>query len=170
MPDFLQPIFEWLDSFSALVFILVIIAILYLIRMLWRGAKKALPGLKAAITFVEALFQLPAFMAATTKSINEVRHEVLPNEGGSLRDDLETATLISEKLDLRLDDMSQRLSQVEQHDQSDHERIQALEEMSRLEDTITRRREQRAVKQQEYRVATGDTPAVTPYPQDMTEE
>ncbi len=152
MFDLLRPILEWLDSFSALVGVLAVIAILYLIRMLWQVAKRAFPSIKASIRFIEALLQLPFFMESTTKSINEVRQEVLPNEGGSLRDDLETVTLMSEKLDLRL-------ALVEEYGHSDHVRLQELES------TIARRREQRAIIQQE-----ADSGSVPTYPVDTSEE
>lgn len=151
MPAPLEPIVEWLDGVTALALVLTIIAILYLVRMLWRGAKKAFPGIKAAITFLDALFAMPVFMQTTTKSLEALRHEVLPNEGGSLRDDVETAMLLAEKLDLRI-------SQLEQYDKTDHERIQTLEGV------ISLRREIRAQKQQEYLVDTDETPIPPPFP------
>lgn len=152
MPAPLQPILDWLNSFSALALILVVIAVLYLIRMLWQGAKKALPVVKAAITFVEALFAMPTFMAETSSQLREIRHEVLPNKGGSLRDDVETVTLLAEKL-------NEQLTQLHDHDRTDHVRLRVLE------DTITRRREQRAIIQQE--ADSGNTPT---YPADTSEE
>jgi hypothetical protein len=152
MPAPLQPILDWLNSFSALALILVVIAVLYLIRMLWQGAKKALPVVKAAITFVEALFAMPTFMAETSSQLREIRHEVLPNKGGSLRDDVETVTLLAEKL-------NEQLTQLHDHDRTDHVRLRVLE------DTITRRREQRAIIQQE--VDSGNVPT---YPADTSEE
>lgn len=136
MPDILQPIVDWLNSFTALAGILALIAILYLIRMLWRGSKKALPIVKSTITFIEALFAMPTFMAETSSQLREIRHEVLPNKGGSLRDDVETVTLLAEKL-------NEQLTQLHDHGKTDHERLKALE------DTISRRREQRAIIQQE---------------------
>ncbi len=136
MPEILAPIVDWLNSFTALTAVLVIIAVLYLIRMLWQGAKKALPVVKAEITFVEALFAMPTFMAETSSQLREIRHEVLPNKGSSLRDDVETVTLLTEKL-------NEQLTQLHDHGRTDHERLK------RLEDTITRRREQRAIMQQE---------------------
>lgn len=152
MPAPLQPILDWLNSFSALALILVVIAVLYLIRMLWQGAKKALPVVKAAITFVEALFAMPKFMSETSLQLREIRHEVLPNKGGSLRDDVETVTLLAEKL-------NEQLTQLHDHGRTDHARLKVLE------DTITRRREQRAIIQQE--VDSGNTPT---YPADTSEE
>lgn len=155
MPEYLAPIIDWLNSFSALALILSIIAVLYLIRMLWIGGKKALPGLKSAISFVEALFRLPVFMAETTQSLREVRHEVLPNNGDSMRDDVETVMLMVEQL-------SNRVGSVEEHDQSDHQRLLDLEHEKELERTIIRRREYRKQIQSE------ETP--NPFPQDTTEE
>lgn len=152
MPDILQPIANWLNSFSALAGILALIAILYLIRMLWQGAKKALPIVKSAITFVEALFAMPTFMSETSSQLREIRHEVLPNKGGSLRDDVETVTLLAEKL-------NEQLTQLHDHDRTDHARLKVLE------DTITRRREQRAIIQQE-----ADSGNIPTYPADTSEE
>lgn len=152
MPDFLDPIVAWLDSFTALTLILAIIAILYLIRMLWQGAKKALPGVKAAISFFDALFAMPKFMSETSTQLREIRHEVLPNKGGSLRDDVETVTLLAEKLD-------EQLAQLHDHGRADHERLKVLE------DRISRRREQRAIIQQE-----ADSGNIPTYPVDTSEE
>lgn len=152
MPEILAPIVDWLNSFTALTAVLVTIAVLYLIRMLWQGAKKALPVVKAAITFVEALFAMPTFMAETSSQLREIRHEVLPNKGGSLRDDVETVTLLAEKL-------NEQLTQLHDHDRTDHVRLRVLE------DTITRRREQRAIIQQE-----ADSGNIPTYPADTSEE
>lgn len=135
MPDFFAPVIAWLDSFTALALICAVIAFLYLIRMLWQGAKRALPVVKAAITFVEALFAMPTFMSETSSQLREIRHEVLPNKGGSLRDDVETLTLMAERQGIEI-------TQLKKHDETDHRRL------GELEDTITRRREQRAEIQQ----------------------
>ena len=152
MPDILQPIADWLNSFTALAGILALIAIVYLLRMLWQGAKKALPVVKSAITFVEALFAMPTFMSETSSQLREIRHEVLPNKGSSLRDDVETVTLLAEKL-------NEQLTQLYDYDKTDHERLKALE------DAITRRREQRAIMQQ-----GADSGNIPTYPADTSEE
>ena len=152
MPAPLQPILDWLNSFSALALILVVIAVLYLIRMIWQGAKKALQVVKAAITFVEALFAMPTFMSETSSQLREIRHEVLPNKGGSLRDDVETVTLLAEKL-------NEQLTQLHDRDRTDHARLEELE------DTINRRRTQRAIIQQE-----ADSGNIPTYPADTSEE
>ena len=152
MPEILAPIADWLNSFTALTAVLVTIAVLYLIRMLWQGAKKALPVVKAAITFVEALFAMPTFMAETSSQLREIRHEVLPNKGGSLRDDVETVTLLAEKL-------NEQLTQLHDHDRTDHARLEELEDM------ITRRREQRAIIQQ-----GADSGNIPIHPVDTSEE
>lgn len=135
MPDFFAPVIAWLDSFTALALICAVIALLYLIRMLWQGAKRALPVVKATITFVEALFAMPTFMSETSSQLREIRHEVLPNKGGSLRDDVETLTLMAERQGIEI-------TQLKKHDETDHRRL------GELEDTITRRREKRAEIQQ----------------------
>ena len=151
MPEILAPIADWLNSFTALTAVLVIIAVLYLIRMLWRGAKAALPGVRAALTFVEALFELPVFMSDMRKQVQEIRHEVLPNNGGSLRDDVETLTLMAEQQGLKL-------TQLEKHDEVDHARLGVLE------DTIGRRRTIRADIQQ------GASEEIPVFPSDTGEE
>lgn len=150
--DVFEAVYAWLNSFSALAFILVVIAILYLVRMLWQGAKVAIPNIKAAISFVEALFQLPKFMGEMRLEVREIKHEVLPNNGGSLRDDLETVTLMVEAQSLEM-------AQLKAHDESDHARL------VELESTISRRRTQRAIIQQE--VDSGNVPT---YPADTSEE
>ena len=91
-------------------------------------------------------------MSETSGQLREIRHEVLPNKGGSLRDDVETVTLLAEKL-------NEQLTQLHSHDRTDHERLKALE------DRISRRREQRAIIQQEADL--GDFPT---YPADSSEE
>lgn len=150
--DVFEAVYAWLNSFSALAFILVVIAILYLVRMLWQGAKVAIPNIKAAISFVEALFQLPKFMDEMREQVREIRHEVLPNNGRSLRDDVETVTLMVEKHSLDL-------AQLTEHDKADYERLGVLEDM------ITRRRDKRATIQQEV-----DSENVDAFPTDVSEE
>ena len=168
MQDYLKPFAEWLDSFGFLTGTLIILAILLMFRTLFRSVKKSVPAVEAALKFYKALFQLPQFMEETTKSLQEVRHEVLPNEGGSMRDDLETVTLISEQTNaLVKSTILPRLDQVESHDRADHERLQALEDAANLDDTITRRREQRATK---HGGNTGGVDIGLPYPQYPTEE
>lgn len=150
--DVFEAVYAWLNSFSALTFILVVIAILYLVRMLWQGAKVAIPNIKAAISFVEALFQLPKFMDDMRAQVHEIKHEVLPNNGGSLRDDLETVTLMVEAQSLEM-------AQLKAHDESDHARLGELENM------INHRRTQRAIIQQE-----ADSGSVDAFPTDVSEE
>ena len=150
--DVFEAVAAWLNSFTALAGILALIAIMYLLRMLWQGAKKALPVVKSAITFVEALFAMPTFMSETSSQLREIRHEVLPNKGGSLRDDVETVTLLAEKL-------NEQLTQLHDRDRTDHARLEELEDM------INRRRTQRAIIQQG--VDSGNIPT---YPADTSEE
>ena len=70
--DVFEAVAAWLNSFTALAGILALIAILYLIRMLWQGAKRALPVVKAAITFVEALFVYAADKRVLTVRLHKV--------------------------------------------------------------------------------------------------
>lgn len=151
-----QNVFEavtaWLDSFSSLVLVLVLFATWLAVRSIWRSMKSALPGVKAAIKFVEAQFTLPEFMDDMREQVREIRHEVLPNKGGSLRDDLETVTLMVEAQSLEM-------AQLKEHDESNHARLEELE------DTINRRRIQRAIIQQ-----GADSGNIPTYPADTSEE
>lgn len=125
-----EPIREWLDQQSALSFILWVAAIWATIVLMWRTMKKAIPALKNLIELSESLQHLPDWMDSVderlddqTETLEEVRHEVLPNNGVSMRDDLTTVSLQVEKL--------------QAHQDKDYERLNGLE------DTITRRLEQR---------------------------
>lgn len=138
--------FQWLDSFSSLVFILVLSAIYLLVRSIWRSMRKSVPAIKAALEFYEALFKLPAFMADTHQIVTEIRHEVFPNGGGSMRDDLAT-------IDLRVQETTLQVKSIAKHDVKDHERLQLIEEALKLR--VQRRSD-----------ALSD---VTPYPADDSE-
>lgn len=143
---------SWLSRYSALEAALTVIAILGAIALTWNGAKRAWPGLVSFVEFVKSLGALPGFMTETSSQLREIRHEVLPNKGGSLRDDVETVTLLAEKL-------NEQLTQLHDHGRTDHARLKVLE------DAITRRREQRAIIQQE-----ADSGGVSTYPADTSEE
>lgn len=147
LTSFLAKVYEWLDSFSALVALGALILLMQLVKMLWVGAKTALPKVKAAVSYFEAQLSLPTFMAETRSQLGEIRHEVFPNAGGSFRDDVETLTLMVDRLNAKVD-------QLGEHDASDHLRIKALE------DTIDRRRDRRAELQREsdaHQVFPADT-------------
>lgn len=150
--DVFEAVYAWLDSFSTLVFLLVCIAIWFAGRTVWRSAKTALPGLKALIKFIDALFSLPVFMDDMRAQVHEIKHEVLPNNGSSLRDDVETVTLMVEKHGIEI-------AQLTEHDKADYERLGVLE------NTINRRREQRAIIQQ-----GADSGNIPTYPADTSEE
>lgn len=127
MPEIPAPIAEWLNSFPALDLVLTTIAIWVLVTLIWRAAKNALPGLKAMIQFFEALGRMPAFMRAVedrlstqeerdreqSEALSIVKHEVLPNNGGSLRDDVTTLGLRTEKIEAKLGKDHERLAQID---------------------------------------------------------
>lgn len=150
--DVFEAVVAWLDSFSSLVFVLVLFAVWLTVRSIWRSMKSTLPGVKAAIKFVEAQFTLPEFMDDMREQVREIRHEVLPNNGRSLRDDLETVTLMVEKHGIEI-------AQLTEHDKAGCERLGVLE------NTINRRREQRAIIQQEADSGSADI-----FPTDVSEE
>ena len=125
MDPLLEPIISWLSSFSALTFVLTLLAIAALTTLLWRTAKKALPGVKATIAFMEALSQLPSFMATIEtrlpkieSALQEVRHEVLPNNGGSMRDDLTMVGLRVKKIEALHKDDPEEYDVIDQELQS----------------------------------------------------
>lgn len=125
MDPLLEPFVSWLSSFSALTFVLTLLAIVTLTTLLWRTAKKALPGVKATISFLEALAQLPTFMVAIEtrlpkieSALHEVRHEVLPNRGGSMRDDLTMVGLRVKKIEALHKDDTEEYEVIDQELQS----------------------------------------------------
>lgn len=101
-----QEIREWLESFSFLTFLIWVGAVWLTLRLIVRGVKAAFPKLKALIELSDALADLPEFIERTDETIETlsrdmqtVKHEVLPNNGGSMRDDLLTVSLQVEKIE-----------------------------------------------------------------------
>lgn len=100
-----EPIQAWLQSINGLEILLTLIALVALIKMLWKWIKHLWPGLKKFIAFFDALARLPTFMVESMTAdrnlrtlVMEVRHEVLPNNGKSLRDDVVTIALRQESM------------------------------------------------------------------------
>lgn len=124
MNDIPSPIARWLEGVDLLAFVLWVGAILTLLGFAVRTVRKSIPALKKLITLSESLDKLPEWMDDTDKKLAEIRHEVLPNNGGSMRDDLQTVSLQVQKL--------------QAHNDKDYERL------GTLEDTVTRRLELRA--------------------------
>lgn len=124
MTEIPSPIARWLEGVDLLAFVLWVGAILTLLGFAIRTVRRSIPALKKLITLSESLDKLPEWMDDTDKKLAEIRHEVLPNNGGSMRDDLQTVSLQVETL--------------QAHNDKDYERLGALE------DTVNRRLELRA--------------------------
>lgn len=119
-----EPVTRWLESQSALNFILWLAAVVAAVRLTWATFRKLRPAVKAIIKLSESLDKLPEWMDSTDEKLAEIRHEVLPNNGGSLRDDVVTISLQMEQMKELATENSERVDE--------------------LENTITRRIEARA--------------------------
>jgi len=115
-----KPIEDWLNGQTGLELILTIAGIMAIIGLAWKFAKAAFPRVKMTIAFLDALGALPQFMADTRAQqesqdtlLQEIRHEVLPNNGGSLRDEVSTLSLRTEKVEAKLTKDHQRFSAIE---------------------------------------------------------
>lgn len=82
--------------------------------------KKFWPGLLTFIRFVQAFGKLPTFMDLTkcklddlTVSVREIRHEVFPNAGGSLADQVDTIGLRMESVEARLTNDFKKIKELE---------------------------------------------------------
>ena len=117
MPDPITQLSDWLRQYDGAQIVWTLVGICALIALLWKWAKRAIPSIKKGIAFLDALGSLPVFMDDTRSFITEavadrveqkellleVRHEVLPNSGGSLRDDVETLALQLNKIEAHQD-------------------------------------------------------------------
>jgi len=115
-----EPIAQWLAAQDALSFVLTVAGIMGIIWAGWKFAKAAFPGVKKLIAFLDALAGLPRFMAAASDRLDrqeallhEVKHEVLPNNGGSMRDAQDTMGLRVEKIEAKLAKDHQRFDAIE---------------------------------------------------------
>lgn len=154
--DVLQEFYSWLDSVSTLTFFLATGAVMWVIKLVAGFAKKSIPSVKSGIAFFEALAKLPQFMTDTSESLKEVRHEVLPNSGGSLRDK-------ADMIDLQLEKIIIDQEQLQRHDAND------LARLKRIEDELNiRRSAETRVRGQ--RVASGSIDLNPPFPSQNTEE
>lgn len=104
-----EPFAEWLSNQSGLEFVLTVGGFLALGWAVWKFLRAVFPGLKNFVTFLDALGRLPSFMETTTKTLHrhekivmEVRHEVLPNNGKSMRDEQVTSALRIAKIEAKL--------------------------------------------------------------------
>lgn len=114
-----EPVAAWLGSMSGLELVLSLSAVIGVLWVIGRWVKGSWKGLKRFVATIDSLADLPTFMKQTTSSIDqmqsslaEVRHEVLPNDGGSLRD--------------AVDNVDRRVQIVEAHQDNDHQRIAEL--------------------------------------------
>ena len=103
----------WLAELSTLTALINISFAVGLTYMVIRAVRNSWPSVNNLVTFVNALGQLPTFMASTEEGLREVRHEVLPNNGGSFRD--------------LADEIRIRLESLEAHVSKDLERLHRLE-------------------------------------------
>lgn len=127
IPD---PVLKWLEEVNLLSFLLWVTAGVTLLVWTIRTVKNSIPALKNLIELSESLEKLPGWMDTVDERLDkfqpvleQVRHEVLPNDGGSMRDDLQTVSL--------------QVEQLQAHQDNDYERLGALE------NTLTRRLERR---------------------------
>lgn len=104
-----EPIAAWLESQSGLEFVLTTGGVCALLWAAWKFLKAVFPGVKNFIVFLDALAKLPVFMETTTNTLHrdekivmEVRHEVLPNNGKSMRDEQVTSALRIAKIEAKL--------------------------------------------------------------------
>lgn len=118
-----EPVVSWLESQSALNFLLWLAAVAATVKLAWSSFKKLRPAVKAIIELSESLEKLPEWMDSTDEKLATIHHEVLPNNGGSLRDDVVTISL--------------QVEQLKADRENDNHRV------DELEDTITRRIEAR---------------------------
>lgn len=100
--------------------VLFILATMAILGGIWKGLKTFFPRVRQFIAFIDALARLPQFMAETIKMLSEhgeaileVRHEVLPNSGGSLRDESVTNGLRIEKMEAKMSRDFERLGHIE---------------------------------------------------------
>lgn len=85
MFDVPEPLRSFLDDLSALQFILWVLAAAFVVFSLI----KLWPFVKNAVAIVTALLELPALvtkLSTLSTDVATIKHEVLPNTGGSLKD------------------------------------------------------------------------------------
>lgn len=108
-----EPFANWLREYDGVEIVLFFTLLFVLVRLLVKWAKTAIPQVETAIRFLRALGDLPHFMTSTMTIIGELKHEVLPNNGGSLRDETVTTALRVEKIEAKMSKDQKRLEHVE---------------------------------------------------------
>lgn len=118
---------EWADSISLLTAILWTAGVIAVIAFLWWFRKYGWPWLVAfaraiikTAQVVDAVQALPEFITRTDKGIAQIKHEVLPNNGGSLRDRVEQQGQQLNEQSAELKDINGKLDR-------DHRRINDIE-------------------------------------------
>lgn len=109
-----EPVARWLEDQTALSFLLWVAAVWATLTLAWKTVRKMIPALKSLIALSESLERLPAWMDDTDDRLDEIRHEVLPNKGGSLRDDVVTVSLQVEQMAARQQENIGRVDELEQ--------------------------------------------------------
>jgi len=109
----IQAVFEAFSAWQALVWIAAAIAAVV-------GIRKAWPAISRFVATINALGELPEFIAKTNKTLQAqnallatIKHEVLPNSGGSMRDAVD-------RQGVALKEVNDKLAK-------DHVRIEVLE-------------------------------------------
>lgn len=101
---------EWLGDVTVRTIVMVLAAI----AAIYFAIKKGWRWLKRFVKLVDQLASLPAFMAETEKTLGEIKHEVFPNKGGSLRD--------------RVDGIGEAITSIEEKLENDNDRLLYLEQ------------------------------------------
>lgn len=121
-PAVKDKLIEWMKSvdFDLWELFLTIGAIVFALSVVWSSLKRFWPSLKKFIRFVEAMFALPDFIKDAREALTKqervlevVKHEVLPNNGGSLRDEVTTQGLRLEKLEAKMMKNFERVRELE---------------------------------------------------------
>ena len=107
-------LFDALEGYSFIDFILLIA----LIVIVTFGIRKAWPCFKRAIEMGEAAADLPEIKKAVEllpdmkKQLDRVHHEVFPNSGKSLRDELDRNSLITKNIDQKVNSLVEKVEPI----------------------------------------------------------
>lgn len=128
-----MPTFSYADLPGWLQVIVALTIILGAIATLVVTLRKFLPWLKRRIKITDSLEELPAFMDEVRKTLNAqdndlgvLKHEVLPNNGGSLRDTADRLEKAVANQGKKLDAHTRALRNVDKKLARDNERIQTI--------------------------------------------
>lgn len=114
-----QPVEDWLDSISGLELALIVLAVVGGLWGAYKFSRKALPGVVAfakgivhSAEILAVLNGLPEFMRETTTDLAQIKHELFPNGGGSLRDSNDRQELRLAKVEAKLDNDHERIAEL----------------------------------------------------------